>query len=67
MYPFPDPEDAVVRVTVTGRIKSTRRLYQQDYMLILQAVRGKIASLCGYFDPVRAAKAQDRPILGFES
>src|SRR6266852_4208008 len=48
-------------------IKSTRRMYRQDYVLFLRAAGGKIAFLREYFDPVRAARALDTPILGLES
>jgi hypothetical protein len=47
--------------------KSTGRIYVQDYVLFLRAAGGKIAFLREYFDPVRAAKALDTPILGLES
>ena len=67
VYPFADPEGAVAKIKAEGLIKSTTRFYQQDYVLFLQAVGGKIAFLCGYFDPVRAAKALNTPILGLES
>ena len=43
------------------------RLYRQEYVLFLRAAGGKIAFLREYFDPVRAAKALDTPILGLES
>jgi ketosteroid isomerase-like protein len=67
IYPLADPEAAVAEVRAEGLIKSTRRIYRQDYVLILRAVRGKIAFLREYFDPVRAAQALDVPIAGFES
>jgi hypothetical protein len=38
-----------------------------NYVVFLRAVDGKIAFLREYFDPVRAAKAMDAPILGLES
>jgi len=62
-----DPERAVAEVKGEGVIKSTRRMYRQDYVLFLRAAGGKIAFLREYFDPVRAARALDTPILGFES
>jgi ketosteroid isomerase-like protein len=65
VYPFADPEGAVAEAKAEGRIKPTRRLYQQDYVLFLRAAGGKIAFLREYFDPVRAAKALDTPIPGF--
>ena len=67
VYPFADPEGAVAEAKAEGRIKPTRRLYQQDYVLFLRAAGGKIAFLREYFDPARAAKALDTPILGLES
>src|SRR3989337_1116925 len=44
-------------------IKSTGRIYRQEYVLFLRAAGGRIAFLREYFDPVRAAKALDTPIL----
>ena len=67
VYPLADPERAVAEVKGEGLIKSTRRMYRQDYVLFLRAAGGKIAFLREYFDPVRAARALDTPILGFES
>ena len=67
VYPFADPEAAVAEVKAEGRIKLTGRIYHQDYVLFLRATGGKIAFLREYFDPTRAAKALDTPILGLES
>jgi uncharacterized protein len=67
VYPFADPEGAVAEVKAEGLIKPTGRIYRQDYVLFLRAAGGKIAFLREYFDPVRAAKALDTPILGLES
>ena len=66
VYPCADPDAAVAEVKAEARIKPTGRLYQQEYMLFLRAAGGKIAFLREYFDPVRAAKALDTPILGLE-
>jgi ketosteroid isomerase-like protein len=63
VYPFADPEAAVAEVKGEGRIKSTGRTYRQDYVVFLRSTGGKIAFLREYFDPVRAAKALDTPIL----
>ena len=63
VYPFADPEAAVAEVKEEGLIKSTRRIYRQDYVVFLRSIGGKIAFLREYFDPVRAAKALDTPIL----
>jgi ketosteroid isomerase-like protein len=63
VYPLADPEAAVAEVKAEGLIKPTGRVYRQDYVLFLRAAGGKIASLREYFDPVRAAKALDAPIL----
>ena len=67
VYAFADPEGAVAEVKAEGLIKSTGRIYRQDYVLFLRAAGGKIAFLREYFDPVRAAKALDTPILDLES
>jgi uncharacterized protein len=67
VYPFADSEGAVAEVKAEGLIKPTGRICHQDYVLFLRAADGKIAFLREYFDPVRAAKALDTPILGFES
>jgi ketosteroid isomerase-like protein len=67
VHPLADPEGAVAEVSAEALIKATRRIYRQDYVLILRAVGGKIAFLREYFDPVRAAQALDVPILGVES
>ena len=63
VYPFADPEAAVAEVRGEGLIKSTRRNYRQDYVVFLRGTGGKITFLREYFDPVRAAKALDTPIL----
>jgi ketosteroid isomerase-like protein len=62
-----DPDAAVAEVKAEARIKSTGRLYRQDYVLFLRAAGGKIAFLREYFNPVRAAQALATPILGLES
>ena len=67
VYPFVDPEGAVAEVKAEGLIKPTGRIYHQDYVLFLRAAGGKIAFLREYFDPTRAAKALDTPILDLES
>ena len=67
VYAFSDPEAAVAEVKAEGLIKPTGRIYRQDYVLFLRAAGDKIAFLREYFDPVRAAKALDKPILGLES
>ena len=67
VYPSADPEAAVAEVKAEARIKATGRTYRQEYVFFLRAKGGKIAHLREYFDPVRAAKAMDTPILGLES
>jgi uncharacterized protein len=67
VYALADPGGAIAEVKGEGLIKSTGRTYRQDYMLFLRAAGGKIAFLREYFDPVRAAKALDTPILDPES
>ena len=67
LYAFADPQAAVAEFKAEGLIKPTGRIYRQDYVVFLRAVAGKIAFLREYFDPVRAARALDTPILGLES
>ena len=67
VYALADSQGAVAQVKGEGLIKSTGRMYHQDYVVFLRAVDGKIAFLREYFDPVRAAKALNTPILGLES
>ena len=64
VHAFADPEGAVAEVKAEGLIKPTGRLYRQEYVVFLRAAGGKIAFLREYFDPARAAKALDTPILG---
>jgi ketosteroid isomerase-like protein len=64
---FADPDGAVAEVKGEGLIKATGRIYQQHYVVFLRASVGKIVFLREYFDPVRAAKALNAPILGLES
>ena len=64
VYPFADPEGAVAEVKAEALIKPTGRLYRQEHVVFLRAAGGKIAFLREYFDPARAAKALDTPILG---
>ncbi|HEU4855612.1 MAG TPA: nuclear transport factor 2 family protein [Nitrosospira sp.] len=63
VYALADPEAAVAEFKAEGLIKSTGRIYVQDYVLFLRAAGGKIVFLREYFDPVRAARALDTPIL----
>jgi ketosteroid isomerase-like protein len=67
LYALADPEGAVAEVKAEGFIKPTGRIYRQDYVVFLRAAAGKIAFLREYFDPVRAAKALNTPILDLES
>jgi len=67
VHAFADPEGAVAEVKAEARIKTTGRIYHQDYVLFLRAAGRKITFLREYFDPTRAAKAMDTAILGIES
>ena len=64
---FADPDGAVAEVKAEGLIKPTGRMYQQDYVVFLRVAGGKMAFLREYFDPTRASKAMNAPILGLES
>ena len=66
VYSFADPQAAVAEFKGEGLIKSTGRMYLQDYVVFLRAAGGKIAFMREYFDPVRAAKALKAPILGLD-
>jgi len=66
VYPFADPQAAVAQVRAEGLIKPTGRTYRQEYVVFLRAAGGKIVFIREYFDPTRAAKALDTPILDLE-
>ena len=66
VYPFVDPQSAVAQVRAEGIIKTTGRIYRQEYVMFLHAAKGKIVFIREYFDPTRAAKALDTPILDLE-
>jgi uncharacterized protein len=65
LHPFADPDGAAAEFKAEGLIKSTGRIYRQDYVLFLRAAAGRIAFLREYFDPVRAAHALDIAIPSF--
>jgi uncharacterized protein len=67
LHAFADPDSVVAEAKAEGLIKATGRIYRQDYVIFLRAVGSKIAFLREYFDPVRAAKALDVPIVGLYS
>jgi len=67
VYALADQQGAIAEVKAEGLIKSTGRVYHQDYVIFLRVADGKIAFLREYFDPVRAAHALDAPILGLKS
>jgi ketosteroid isomerase-like protein len=66
VYPFADPQAAVAQVRAEGLIKPTGRIYRQEYVVFLRAAGGGIVFMREYFDPTRAAKALDTPILDLE-
>jgi hypothetical protein len=57
----------VAKIKAEGTIKSTGRVYRQEYVVFLRADAGKIVFLREYFDPVRVANAMDLTIAGLES
>ncbi|HWO90491.1 MAG TPA: phenazine biosynthesis protein, partial [Methylomirabilota bacterium] len=63
VHAFADSEAAVAQVKAEGLTKETGRVYIQEYVVFLRAADGKIAYLREYFDPVRAARALDTPIM----
>jgi len=66
VYAFADPQAAVAQVRAEGLIKTTGRIYRQEYVVFLRAAGGKIVFIREYFDPTRTAKALDTPILDLE-
>jgi ketosteroid isomerase-like protein len=64
VHAFADPDAAVAEAKAEAFIKPTGRIYRQDYVVFLRAAGGKIAFLREYFDPTRAAKAMNTPIVG---
>ncbi|HEY5752708.1 MAG TPA: nuclear transport factor 2 family protein [Chthoniobacterales bacterium] len=67
VHAMSDPQAAVAEVKAKGLIKATGRIYRQDYVVFMRAFDGRIDFLREYFDPTRAARALDAPILGLES
>jgi len=66
VYAFADPQAAVAQVRAEGLIKPTGRIYRQEYVVFIRAAGDKIMFIREYFDPTRAAKALDTPILDLE-
>jgi uncharacterized protein len=66
VFAFTDPQAAVAQVKAEAFIKATGRVYRQDYVVFLRAADEKIIYLREYFDPTRAAKSMNAPILELE-
>jgi len=66
IYAFSDPQMAVAQVRAEAVIKPTGRVYRQEYVIFLRAEGRTIGFIREYFDPTRAAKALDTPILDLE-
>jgi uncharacterized protein len=66
VFAFADPHAAVAQVKAEALIKPTGRIYRQDYVVFLRAAGEKITYLREYFDPTRAAKSMNVPILELE-
>ena len=60
---FADPLAAAAQVNAEALIRSTGRTYRQEYVVFLRAEGERIAHLREYFDPTRAAKAMNAPLL----
>jgi uncharacterized protein len=63
---FADPLAAVAQVKAEALIRATGRTYRQEYVVFLRAKDERIAHLREYFDPTRAAKAMDAPLLDLD-
>jgi ketosteroid isomerase-like protein len=57
-----DPALALAEVKAEALIKSTGRVYRQEYLFILRSRHGKIVGIREYFDPVKAAFAMGIPM-----
>jgi ketosteroid isomerase-like protein len=57
-----DPEAALAEVRAGAIIKSTGRLYQQDYVVLLRSRGGQIIGLREYFNPIHAAQAMEADV-----
>ena len=67
VYAFADdPGGAAAQVRGEGLVRQTGRVYRQEYVVFLRSAGAKIAYMREYFDPTRAAKALDTPILDLE-
>jgi len=66
IHAFVDPQAAVAQVRAEATIKPTGRLYRQEYVVFLRAKGDEIAHLREYFDPTRASKSMNAPILDLE-
>jgi uncharacterized protein len=66
IHAFADPQGAVAQVRAEGLIKPTGRVYRQEYVIFLRASGERIVHLREYFDPTRAAKSMNAPILDLE-
>jgi ketosteroid isomerase-like protein len=62
IHPGANPDEASAEVKADGLIKSTGRIYEQDYVVFIKVANGKLAFIREYFDPVRAAIALEAPI-----
>ena len=59
---FADHSKAVAQVKAEGIIKTTGRIYRQDYVWFVEAENGKLRFIREYFDPIQAAHALDEQI-----
>ena len=66
IWAFADHLAAVAQVKAEARVRPTGRLYRQEYVVFLRAKDERIAHLREYFDPTRAAKAMDAPLLDLD-
>jgi ketosteroid isomerase-like protein len=57
-----DPEAALAEVRAEAVIKSTGRLYRQDYLVLLRSRGDQIVGLREYFNPVRVAEAMESAV-----
>ncbi|PTB63669.1 NTF2-like protein [Trichoderma citrinoviride] len=57
MYPVEGDDAAFVEYVMVGTVKTTRKLYEQDYISYFRVENGKIVLFREYFDTARVAAA----------
>jgi ketosteroid isomerase-like protein len=62
LHAMEDPKAALAEIRAEAVIKSTGRLYRQDYLVLLRSRDDQIVGLWEYFNPVRVAEAMEAAV-----